>query len=630
MPSQLLNLPVHIPWKLIAASRDMMDFFPMGIDNGAQIGPPPWRSSLAIYAYEPKPEILDEALCDQRLTFFKLTSSVTGYQPSKGDKSLIVDYTDRLNPEIGTKIEDYFPCYGVLLNVSVFPGPLWSNIFDTPPTENFPHIIDLEPKKRDLYQAATESGEILTASRNEVKSDKSFTTVEHTELGVNASATVPLGEGPGSPNATAGITPKWGQTETDTHVFSTDTSRDRREIEGTTTNITQMYNLVTGYHAGTNRATFLMLPRPHTLQPTVQRTFVQGLREIEGMQDFFFVATRPENVEQICIQANLETGHIVDLPPTEVEVEPAESDEYERDSVTVAEIRASVLGVHLVSTIISGAGRLFGADPIRDEAALPVPPNGYHGFEHDSWEFDPSRGDPGHGAVSQEIEDDDNAGTDWLDGFQYYSQQPDTVVITGTLFSTGWYDSKTFHRRFIVHVRRKRVVPENVQHEQNRQDLLITRRNLSACVVSEDGCIKTAESKLGELKAELDIIDEQFVDLKGGISAALDNLHSAMTSGASSLTRHDNEPLSFVDTEFVARHLLRVLPDKTLNTPLHDIEPGIDEEATGCKNVSEVLKTPLSTLSRRLNVSIEEAAALRRRAVGLPETRPAETTEKAG
>ena len=40
------------------------------------------------------------------------------------------------------------------------------------------------------------------------------------------------------------------------------TSKERREREVATTQISQMYNLLTGYDSGTNRALFLMPRRP--------------------------------------------------------------------------------------------------------------------------------------------------------------------------------------------------------------------------------------------------------------------------------------------------------------------------------------------------------------------------------
>ena len=79
------------------------------------------------------------------------------------------------------------------------------------------------------------------------------------------------------------LTGSWGDTTSDSTSTQIDQFlRERRETQGSTTNITQQYNLLTGYHAGTNRAAFLQLPRPHTLQATDYRTFVRGLRMIRG------------------------------------------------------------------------------------------------------------------------------------------------------------------------------------------------------------------------------------------------------------------------------------------------------------------------------------------------------------
>lgn len=58
-----MSLPINIPWRLIAASPDMMD-----PRFGNKRFPFKWRSSLAIYAYEPKSDELPEDLCGQRIT----------------------------------------------------------------------------------------------------------------------------------------------------------------------------------------------------------------------------------------------------------------------------------------------------------------------------------------------------------------------------------------------------------------------------------------------------------------------------------------------------------------------------------------------------------------------------------
>jgi hypothetical protein len=101
-----------------------------------------------------------------------------------------------------------------------------------------------------------------------------------------------------------------GETAQDSQTTHKDHSRERRETQGTSTNIIQLYNILTGYHAGTNRASFLLLPRPHTMQATDHRTFIQGLRDIEGIQEFFIVVSRPAGQDGLSIDVSLETAHL--------------------------------------------------------------------------------------------------------------------------------------------------------------------------------------------------------------------------------------------------------------------------------------------------------------------------------
>jgi hypothetical protein len=452
--AQTFDIPVDVPWTLVAASPDMMDttFCDAGF-------PPPWQSSLAIYAFEPAPADLPQQLCNQKITYLKVTCSITGFQPTQAEVAELNAIPTPIQPGAadnvpvplpnlpGDVVEDlvseYFACYGVLLNVAVFPStttvlqqptgtsqqylfpantntlanpfmdsglqfassrpgnlrlartsprgpnallieftkltidlPVSTNVvlkmsiqtrkgavtayqgstevYTTPlsPTtgvqdvsiatnssitqvvieanvadkcslaglsyavgertvtlDDYPHIIDFEPKTRDLYQAATDQGEILTASTSGVNTGKSLSTTSSSEMGLGLGASVSSAVGAATFGLTGDLTGKWGNTQTDSSTTQIDQSRERRETQGTTTNITQQYNLLTGYHAGTNRAAFLMLPRPHTLQATDYRTFVRGLRMIEGIQEFFLIVSRPISLPGICVEASLETGH---------------------------------------------------------------------------------------------------------------------------------------------------------------------------------------------------------------------------------------------------------------------------------------------------------------------------------
>ncbi len=620
--SQTFDIPVDVPWSLVAASPDMMDT--TFCDGGF---PPTWQSSLAIYAYEPSPNDLPQQLCNQRITYLKVTCSITGFQPSKAEVDALnaipppatqIDTvglgaasagTVRLtfvkgatsittapiffnattaavqtavNTAIGVGncmvsgggswpaaltftfsgsyanapitvtgkatgltggtititpitpavdvtvplptvpadvaenlISDYYACYGVLLNVAVFPstttilkgppvhhndgfagakGPLgspytdpqgiifalengallqikpvpppsagpqaldifgdkmtitlpestnvvlkiWANsdvtgtvtafwngaqVFTAPlvstagvqdfpilPSSNspvtsvvidpvtgecllagltydtqaeqpvqlgdYPHIIDFEPKTRDLYQAATDQNEILTASNSNVNAGKSLTNTSSSEMGLGLSGGYGSGNGAGG-NATASMTGKWGNTTADGSTTQIDQSRERRETQGSTTNITQQYNLLTGYHAGTNRAAFLMLPRPHTLQATDYRTFVRGLRMIEGIQEFFLIVSRPAALPGICIETSLETGHF----PEDVALKPPPPPKLVHQAfpftITALAPGGDAIG-HSFDTSQS-----FALDP--------------------GWTIDPTQGDPGTPGLSIQI-----------------------------------------------------------------------------------------------------------------------------------------------------------------------------------------------------------------------------------
>jgi len=443
--AQTFDIPVDVPWTIVAASPDMIDT--TFCDQGF---PPPWRSSLAIYAYEPLATDLPPQLCNQTVTYLKITCSITGFQPTPEETSelssgnVVVALPTVPGDAAEDLVSDYYACYGALLNVAVFPStttilqttpapeqysfgpetrelpnpfvvpepsltfslsrgphlvidqipgdnafgvlieeaqltidlPVSTNVilsrdtregargtvtayqrtavvFTAPlatsegvqdyvvntseqvtrvainveagscflvglsydsmerPTTlgDYPTIIDFEPKTRDLYQTSTDQGEVLSGSKSGVTTGKSLSNSSSLEMGMSAAANVAANIGVLSVGASQSLTGSWGETSGDTSTTTADLSRERRETQGTTTNITQQYNILTGYHAGTNRAAFLMLPRPHTLQATDYRTFVRGLRMIEGIQEFFLVVSQPTTTPGICVEASLETGH---------------------------------------------------------------------------------------------------------------------------------------------------------------------------------------------------------------------------------------------------------------------------------------------------------------------------------
>jgi hypothetical protein len=77
--------------------------------------------------------------------------------------------------------------------------------------------------------------------------------------------------------------------------------------------------LLSTYHVGTNRVLSFMLPRPHIRQAGDDReddisTFVDGPRELEGIQDLMYVVTRPRDMRNIRLEARVDTAHIANTP----------------------------------------------------------------------------------------------------------------------------------------------------------------------------------------------------------------------------------------------------------------------------------------------------------------------------
>lgn len=304
-----LNLPIDIPWRHLSTSEDMCD--KSFCDDSF---PPPFQSSISVYVFEPKEEDLPSDIKDgdTRLTYLKISCSITGFQAKSSDAPDLVNLGKEANVDLGRLrniTKEYLGCYGVLLNVSVLPEEEVKEI------SKYPKIIDFEPKNRELYQAATQSNEFLAGSNNSLSIGKSLSNTETTQNSWNASAgaTFPIAEGV-TGNVQGGYSHSNTKSQTDNFGITSDSSQDKRESQSFTTHLSQMYNLLTGYHAGTNRATFLMLPRPHTEQPTNRRTFTQGLRMIEGIQDFFLVVSRPKDIKELRVTSLLQTGHYHDNP----------------------------------------------------------------------------------------------------------------------------------------------------------------------------------------------------------------------------------------------------------------------------------------------------------------------------
>lgn len=769
MAGGLLNLPINIPWKLIGVSPDMMDtrfcnkHFPFA-----------WRSSLAISAYEPRPEELPEDLCEGRITFLKVTCTITGYQPSKEETrditTILPSFSDEPTEDQREAIErilnEYFTCYGALLNVAVFPlsktkkelveraridfgqlddtepGSLLPNpfewggmkfdaldqennrivdifpeggdgsgeldlhrkmvvtfpgasqvdkvdatvvhyattgvameafkgseslgthkagleqgeehalsiegegidqvVFTAPENEasllefaysvakevstgledidlgDYPHIIDFEPKMRDLYQTATETGELLTASISKVKTDKSFTHTETTETGLSLKAMyAPKGE-KGS-QISGSLSHKWGETDQDQWTVETDASRERRETEGTTTQVSQMYNLLTGYHSGTNRAVFLMLARPHVLQPTDFRTFVQGLRAIEGVQEFFLIVARPEDVDGLCVETFLETGHF----PEDTRIVEPEAEYYESyedfivtafaDNSTVFQNCEDIENDESATYTISSGWVI---DRREKRKRRPGEPKG------SGWE-------DSHPGVA-EIDDNSNSqANESLDRYGYGATSEISVGVWGRICGSRGQGAKArFNRTYRVFTRSEHPIRSYEQPQADIERLLITSRGLCVCFRSGE-CPEVLPPPEPPI-IERSIVDEPIIKMNPALltrevssqtrlpamKELLRKIQVAMTTSWRRPRRYPLGEVGFLESEYFKGRINKVLPNEHLETRLTQVsglpEAVVKSLGEAC-TVAEALDMDLTSFAKETGLSMEEAGKARRR-----------------
>jgi len=319
--SNLMSLPVDIPWKRLAFSPDMFD-----TDYNDVNLPPKWRSSLAAFYHLVPEEDTADVYPDQKVVYIKVSCTITGFnfneELERATRLAEVAVGDALQQSVwealnatggwGGWAERYLPCHGAILQVAIYPHGDAGNVS----LWEYPYIADFEPKKREMYETRTETGEVLSGSTDELNIKKGNTSTESMEesdilTGQEGSASVFFGLASASGKRTG----EWGtrkKTATEqTNISQANTSQQRRETLSATTTLSQMYQLFTGYHLGTNRALFFVLPRPHTTEDkeTINPNLIYGLRKLEGIQEVFLVVVMPKNAPGFCFQANLDTAH---------------------------------------------------------------------------------------------------------------------------------------------------------------------------------------------------------------------------------------------------------------------------------------------------------------------------------
>ena len=308
-----LSLPTDIPWERICVTEDMMD---RRICDRRL--PAKWQTSIAVFKYRPDEE--NQLYPNYWITYLKVTATITGYQPLDKEIQGTINWNGvnvATIPGLKDLLNSYNPCHGAILQVLVGPVEGASSI----PLDEFPFFLDFEPKKRELYELATDTKEKQSRSIESVNVTKSAGTTQSMEVfdidmggggggggvsvfgtGASFNYSAPQGQwGTKRMNAEEGMT---GRT--------TESGEEKRETFSFSTQISQMYHQLDSYHLGTNRAVFFVQPRPHTLEEP--SGFVRGPRPVEGIQEFFLIVAQPRQHKDFCVAVRLDTSHLTRIP----------------------------------------------------------------------------------------------------------------------------------------------------------------------------------------------------------------------------------------------------------------------------------------------------------------------------
>ena len=269
--------------------------------------PPLWKSSMALFRYTPPEEY--QIYPNQRIIYYKLSCTITNYQLKSNEILGAIDadgFTGSYIPGdvYEQLVKTSLSCTGAA--VQIFVEPKEKN--RSP--ESYPYFIEMQPRQRVLYTQITDATELSSRSLENLKIGKdgvSGKSIEVIDIDKGGSGNLSIGGVGGGVSHAMEAGSKILGKEENTNTSTTDTSRELRETVSHTTQLSQMHTLLQSYHIGTNRIFFFITPRPYTEDPP---NGLSGPRELDGIQDFFFVVCQPKNDSLPCISIRLDTAHL--------------------------------------------------------------------------------------------------------------------------------------------------------------------------------------------------------------------------------------------------------------------------------------------------------------------------------
>ncbi len=619
MTINTLSLPIDIPWKRLCVSDDMIDRNVCDAEY-----PPKWRSSIAAFYYEPDAD--NQTFEDRIITYVKIVCTITNFSPSSRELGLTPERLGSYwsDPE---RIEDLsefetFPCYGALLQVLLGPpADVTSNPAD------YPFFMDFEPKKREVYEIATEAKERTSRSLSNLNVRKGTTTTEtHEELDIDTGGSG--GFSFAGFGLSGGVSGQWGTrdiTEQErANIRTTDDAREKRETYSFTTQLTQMYHQFISYHLGTNRAVFFILPRPRTI--TNDLTFVDGPIQIQGIQEVFLVVNRPKTMNSFCLEAHLETAHLV----TEAEFETLTSETfwtYENRARAVNNDRTNNKDNITVSVPLVDYFEVPSGWKIDRTRGTGVAPDGSHPF--------------GSGYVNP-------GGFDIIERWQEQRFEAATITVTDrrievwsrvtwAFWETGWLNNDHMEDGFFLLPLRIYLISEEPQIVSEVTDLWLTGRGLCCGSGCTPPILKVPSDYVPYEKIPIGPFDPfgsrkpRIYTGKATAKAIFEDnrliraIGDAMVQSIGSMKRYPYGKVNFYETEFFANRIARRIqenhPDNMTISKVPGVDPTIRDKVIGRAGDigrKQLLSLPLKEIAAKFGITEDEGRYLRAAVIGFP------------
>ena len=651
--------PSSLPWKLVAASPDMMD-----TAFSTRLFPSAWRPSLALSVYEPDDP--PDGLCGQRLTYLKVTCCITGYQPSEEETDQIVaafseQPTDDQRAARDRVLSQYFACYGAVLNVGVFPGPrkVWREVTidcaalpDARPDADVSNPIEIGGVKFIAEGVAANRFVDTFPPGGDGRAELHL----HHTLVVTFAAGMNVGKVQAQivHSSEAGVTmeafrsgqtvgSRWsGHDQNTIHTLVIDEDgidrvvftaphhqasllEFRYEVPAGDTSDTKGIPLddfprivsldspessqvkVRGHHVGANRAVYQVLALPDVSESR-DSSFLHDVHTIDGIHEFVLIVSRPQNMDGLCVETWLETGNFPEN--TDIKSSSLDYDESFED-------------FPVTETANSG---FFSRDCKTIDADYTV---------GSGWVIDrrPERGhDAGHPGLKMMADRSNDVASGSLQDESYVAISDTTVSVKGTICGrrSPFAPAASFDRTYRVFTRLQQPKPALQQRSTEVERLLITARELSVCFRSKGKCPEVAIRPTRRIpKPDRAIVDEPFIKMNKALlsgdasttsrsaaaKAFVRQVEQAMANSWRQPTRYPLGHVGFLDSEFFKERVQPLVPQDALRRTVASVPdlPKLVRAFGDRATVAEILELDLGQLARRAGITVEQAGDLRQR-----------------